>query len=128
MWRVPILLLMMACPLAAQNHPEVKLWSLDVTPQLGYRTSMSFTSEPGVDGVSSRAVLDANPSYGIAVGVRYNDEDLIEFRWARQEFAAAYYRAGSHSTAACDSQSIPLRFFARVRGPGMAAVGAAIRD
>src|SRR5688572_29871202 len=80
-----IVLSVISCPLAAQNHVESRFWSLDVTPQLGYRTSMSFTSEPGPDGVSSRVVLDANPSYGIAFGVRYNDEDLIEFRWARQE-------------------------------------------
>jgi hypothetical protein len=80
-----VALVVMARPAAGQGHFESKLWSFDVTPQVGYRTTMSFTAEPGIDGATPRLVVDSNPSYGVAFGVRYNDEDVIEFRWARQE-------------------------------------------
>ena len=46
---------------------------------------MNLYSEPGPDGVSTRVVINSSPTYGLAFGVRYNDEDVIEFRWARQE-------------------------------------------
>jgi hypothetical protein len=79
----------MSRPLAAQSREEPKLWTFDITPQIGYRTNMTFTEsnmEAEVtphEGVSPRLTFDASPSYSVAFGVRYNDEDVIEFRWAR---------------------------------------------
>jgi hypothetical protein len=70
-----VTLVMMAHPVAAQSHFESKLWTFDVTPQVGYRTTMSFTAQPGIDGATPRLVVDSIP----------NDEDVIEFRWARQD-------------------------------------------
>jgi hypothetical protein len=54
----------------------------DLTMLVGYRTSMLFpTGHPP----SPHLVLGAKPSYGVAVGVRVDEENVIEFRWARQE-------------------------------------------
>jgi hypothetical protein len=47
---------------------------------------MSFpTGQDGQETTSPHIVLDARPSYGIAAGVRIDDEDVIEFRWTRQD-------------------------------------------
>lgn len=72
------------------NDPaEPTLLRFDFTPLIGYRTGMSFTSEPQVQplvaGSTPRVAFDASPSYGFAFGVRLNEQDLVEFRWARQD-------------------------------------------
>jgi hypothetical protein len=61
---------------------EQKPLRFDLTPLVGYRTIMSFPTghEP-----SPHLVLAAKPSYGAAVGVRLDEENLIELRWARQD-------------------------------------------
>ena len=79
-----VALAVMSCPLAAQNPPE-PLLGIDITPNVGYRTNINFITEPGVDGVKPRVSLDSGPSRGFAVGVRYNDGDVVEFRWSRQD-------------------------------------------
>ena len=79
-----VVLAVMSCPLAAQNPPE-PLLGIEITPHVGYRTSINFITEPGVDGVNPRVSLDSGPSRGLAVGVRYNDGDVVEFRWSRQD-------------------------------------------
>lgn len=53
----------------------------DLTLLVGYRTSMLFpTGHPP----RPHLVLAAKPGYGMSVGVRLDEENLIEFRWARQ--------------------------------------------
>jgi hypothetical protein len=81
-------LLLIAFPpvLDAQMQPEIRILHFDVTPYIGYRTSMSVSVEPHVTGMNPRVVLDANPSYGVSFGVRLrNEDDLVEMRWARQD-------------------------------------------
>ena len=56
----------------------------DLSALVGYRTSMAFPTEQNLQGFSPRLVLGAKPSYGIAAGVRLDEDDLIELRWARQ--------------------------------------------
>jgi hypothetical protein len=64
------------------DQDQSKPLRFDLTPLVGYRTSMLFpTGHPP----SPHLVLGAKPSYGVAVGVRVNEEDIIEFRWARQD-------------------------------------------
>jgi hypothetical protein len=46
---------------------------------------MTFTSQAGSAATNPRVIVNANPSYGIAFGMRINEEDLVEFRWARQD-------------------------------------------
>jgi len=46
---------------------------------------MSFQIEPHVSGTDPRVVFDANPSYGFAFGGHINDDDVVEFRWTRQD-------------------------------------------
>jgi len=72
--------------LCAQQQPGPKPLRFDFTPFIGYRTSMSFPSEPHGTGTNPSVVLDAGPSYGVSFGVRLHDEDdLVEIRWARQD-------------------------------------------
>lgn len=81
-------MLLIAFPpaLSAQEQVEAKPLRFDVTPFIGYRTSMSFPVAPHVTGMNPRVVLDASPSYGASFGVRLrNEADLIEVRWARQD-------------------------------------------
>jgi len=75
----------MSCPLAAQTQPEPRPWGIDITPQFGYRTSMTVTAEPEVEGATAKVVFDANPAYGVGFGVRFYDTNVVEFRWSRQD-------------------------------------------
>ena len=69
---------------AATDPSQTKPLRIDVTPLIGYRTSMTFSA--GQNGVATSDLhLDASPSYGVAAGVRLDEEDLVEFRWARQD-------------------------------------------
>lgn len=45
---------------------------------------MSFPTGQVGQPSSPNLILDARPSYGVAAGVRLDEENLIEFRWARQ--------------------------------------------
>src|SRR4029077_16380597 len=90
--RLPLLamlLLLVSSPvLSAQDSSEPKPLRFDFTPFAGYRTSMTFPVEPHVTGMNPRVVLDASPSFGFAFGFRLlpnREEDLVEFRWARQD-------------------------------------------
>jgi hypothetical protein len=81
---VALLLLGFSRLLAAQEPAVQKGLRFDLTPLIGYRTSMTFPIQPHVQGTYPRVVLDPNPAYGFACGVRIRDDDLVEFRWARQ--------------------------------------------
>jgi hypothetical protein len=67
------------------EQTESKPLRFDLTPIVGYRTGMSFPTGEAGQVSSPHLSLDAKPSYGMAVGVRLDEEDLIEFRWARQD-------------------------------------------
>ena len=86
---VVLVMLLIALPsaLSAQEQlPEPKPLRFDLTPFIGYRTSMSFPVEPHVTGTDPRVTLDASPSYGVSFGMRLATEgDLVEMRWARQD-------------------------------------------
>src|SRR5438477_6561779 len=71
--------------LSAQRQPERKPLRFDFTSFVGYRTSISFPVEPHVMGMNPRVVVDASPSYGVSLGLRLREEDLVEVRWARQD-------------------------------------------
>lgn len=79
-------LLFISSSLSAQEQLEPKPQRFDVTPFFGYRTGMSFPTEPFISESNPRIVVDASPSYGVSFGVRLpNYEDLLETRWARQD-------------------------------------------
>jgi len=85
-WTVFFLLLIALSPaLRAQQQPEPKPLRFDVTPFIGYRTSMSIPIQPQVTGTSPSVVLDGSPSYGVSFGVRLEEDGLVEIRWARQD-------------------------------------------
>jgi hypothetical protein len=83
-FRFALTLILISRGLAAYGQSTPKPLRFDLTPLAGYRTNINFTGEPTDEGVTPRVVLDSGPSYGIAFGARLKDEDLIEFRWARQ--------------------------------------------
>ena len=80
-----LLLIALSPALRAQQQPEPKPLRFDVTPFIGYRTSMSIPIVPHVTGTNPSAVLDASPSYGVSFGVRLEEDGLVEIRWARQD-------------------------------------------
>lgn len=93
LWRCTILrnsfvlkfaLLLLSQAIASQAQVEPKRMRFDFTPLIGYRTSVTFAGEPTIMGQTPHVVLEDSPSYGAAVGFRLDEEDLIEFRWARQ--------------------------------------------
>jgi hypothetical protein len=73
-----------SCPLAAQDQPVPRLFSIDVSPQVGIRTSMDFNTDVGIEGAPGRVSFQSTPSFGVSAGIRYDDENVVEFRWARQ--------------------------------------------
>jgi hypothetical protein len=78
--------------LLSAQQSEPKPPHFELTPFMGYRTSMSFPIEPHVAGAEPGVVLDASPSYGVSFGVRLRaEEDMVEIRWARQD---SYVHAG----------------------------------
>jgi len=80
-----LLFVLLSPVLSAQQQPEPKPLRFDVTPFIGYRSSMSFPVEPHVSGTNPSVVLDASPSYGVSFGVRLEEDGLVEIRWARQD-------------------------------------------
>ncbi len=80
-----MLLIVIFPSLMAQEQPELKPLHFDLTPFIGYRTSMSFPIDSDVSGTNARIILDANPSYGLSFGFRLHEDDVIEMRWARQD-------------------------------------------
>ena len=84
------LLISRAITAHAQAQPRPMYFDFSVLG--GYRTSMSFTTQPVDDVATPKAtesvatpkiVIDPSPSYGVAFGARLNDLDLIEMRWSR---------------------------------------------
>jgi hypothetical protein len=77
--------LFLLAPFLHAQEPEDKEARFESTPQAGYRTSVSFPIQPSVSGTNPRVVFDASPSFGFALGVRFHGDDMVEFRWARQD-------------------------------------------
>jgi hypothetical protein len=79
------------CPgsLVSQDRSDeenrAKPLRIDVNPFVGYRTSIDFPTVQNAQGLGSNVTFDAKPSYGLAVGRRLDEEDLIEIRWSRQK-------------------------------------------
>jgi hypothetical protein len=78
------------------EQTPIKLLGIDITPLAGYRTSMTFPIGPYEQ--QTNLIFDARPSYGVAIGGRLNEEDLIEFRWARQD-SRVHLEGGSPSSS-----------------------------
>jgi hypothetical protein len=78
-FRLLILPMLAAAILPAQRR-------FDITPLVGFRGSESIpiAADASTGDVTAKAHLAARGTLGIAVGYRYNDQDVIEFRWIRQ--------------------------------------------
>ena len=83
---VAILFLIVLRPvLIAQEQSGQERLHFDLSPFLGYRTSIAFPILPSVTGTNPQVVVDASPAYGASFGLRIREEDLVEMRWARQD-------------------------------------------
>lgn len=93
-WRTSIAaaMLIISYPLAAQSQH----W--DVTPLFGYRSDISFNTDPVVDNVPSKITFNGGFAFGVAFGGRVNDEDVVEFRWSRQETRVRFSPAFASSS------------------------------
>jgi len=69
----------------SDEESRAKPLRIDVSPFVGYRSSIYFPTVQNVQGQGPNVAFDAKPSYGLAVGRRLNEEDLIEIRWSRQK-------------------------------------------
>ncbi len=70
-------LIAVGLPVSAQRR-------VDITPLFGYRSPMNIpiTNESGQE--TGKAHLSGGGSFGLAVGIRYEETAVIEFRWTRQ--------------------------------------------
>ena len=55
----------------------------DVTPMVGYSSSVSFPLTSDTNRKNG-ATIDPSGSFGIGAGVRYDDQQVIEFHYSRQ--------------------------------------------
>jgi hypothetical protein len=89
--------------LASQSAADgqSKTLRFDLTPLVGYRTIISFPT--GLSGQPSpNLILNDKPSYGVAFGMRLDEEDLVEFRWARQDTSVHVEGTASSSNVVLD--------------------------
>ena len=77
--------LLLPAVLVAQQTTDTYRPHFDLTALFGYRTTVSFPIDPAVQGSNAKVVFDSGPSYGFSAGMRFHDDDVIEFRWARQD-------------------------------------------
>jgi len=84
-FRMPLLLIALSSAVAAQEQSGEKPLRFDFTPFVGYRTSMSLAIEPHVSGTNPNVTVDASPSFGFSLGMRLQEDGLVEIRWARQD-------------------------------------------
>ena len=76
--RLLLLLFCLSLPAAAQRR-------FDVTPLIGYRFHDSFpTKDPANEENLGEGKLAHGESFGAAAGIRFQDDQVVEFRWTRQ--------------------------------------------
>src|SRR5262249_18420372 len=80
-----LMLIMVSSLLTAQEQAPAKPPRFDLTPLLGYRTSISFETQAPSGGANPPVILEQGPSYGFAFGFRLDEKNLVEVRWARQD-------------------------------------------
>jgi hypothetical protein len=91
---VTLTLLTVSQLLTAQESHRIDPGRFFITPIIGFRSSMSFTVQPAVQGTNSRYVIDSGPSYGFSLGLRVREDNIAEFRWSRQDSYAQIQDAG----------------------------------
>jgi hypothetical protein len=89
-------LLLMGFAVAQEPAPPQAL-RFDVGALVGYRTNISFPTQSGSSQPS--LVMDASPSYGATFGVRLDEQNLVAFRWTRQDTRAHLDNAAPGSVA-----------------------------
>lgn len=88
-----VLLFLYSIPVTAQDSPLLTPGRIDVTLLVGYRTSMGLPIQPETPGSTPTLSLDSGPAYGLALGFRIRNEDVVEFRWTRHDSHARIKQA-----------------------------------
>jgi len=78
-------MLMRSLPLAAQDLPEPVVSRFEISPLISYRSHLSLPVQAGVEGLDSKVVLDSSPAFGIGLGLRIDNSNLLELTWSRQD-------------------------------------------
>ena len=89
----------------------------DVTPLFGYSSSANFPLASDTNS-KNRARVDSSGSFGIGVGVRYDDEQVIEFHYSRQSSTMRFEglpAAEPRFPKSFGSTAISRRLHARIR-------------
>ena len=86
----PVLLLTamlrVAAPLlVSQDLPQPVTSRFEIAPLATYRTHLTLPIETGIEGVNPKVVLDSSPGFEIGLGLRINNDNLIEIAWSRQD-------------------------------------------
>ena len=88
MWRkiyiAAATLLAISCPLLGQQ-PEPKYHYWEVAPLFGYRTNITLSTDLMADGTRPKVTFEEGAAYGLSFAGRIHDEDVVEFRWTRQD-------------------------------------------
>ena len=83
-WCVLALMVILSSGRLASQTATVEQGSLrfDLAPLVGYRSYLGF---PTGRLPSPHLIVGGGPSYGVSAGVRLDEENLIELRWATQD-------------------------------------------
>jgi len=79
--------------LAAQDQSQKWLNRVEITPLASYWGGVHLPVQANFQGDNREVILDAGPSFGLALGMRLQDENAIELRWSRQD-SYAYMNGG----------------------------------
>ncbi|HXJ86621.1 MAG TPA: hypothetical protein VMS18_07385 [Candidatus Binatia bacterium] len=69
---------------AAQERVSL-VQSFEIMPFVSYRSRMSLAIQPAVPGTNPHTLLDGSPGYGVGLGMRIREDDVIAVKWSRQD-------------------------------------------
>ena len=69
---------------AAQERVSL-VQSFEIMPFVSYRSKMSLAIQPVVPGTNPHVLLGASPGYGVGLGLRIREDDIIALKWSRQD-------------------------------------------
>lgn len=79
-----VVFLLCSASLRAQDRTGERTSRFEFSPMFSYRTHMDLPIQSALQGAVTSVALAARPSYGFASGIHISEENLVEFRWNRQ--------------------------------------------
>jgi len=78
-------MLLWSSQVISQDLPEPVTSRFEISPLVTYRSHLTLPVETGIEGSNPTVVLDGSPGFGIGLGLRLNNSNLIEVAWSRQD-------------------------------------------